>query len=51
MKDWKTTFTGIIGGLALIATTFGLDISKEFQTSLIAVVLGVMGWFAKDGTS
>ena len=48
MKDKRTTLTGLIGGAAMIAVAFGLDVSQEFQTSLIAVILGLMGWFAKQ---
>jgi hypothetical protein len=48
MKDLKTTLTGVIGGLSLIVSVFGFDATPEFQASLIAVVMGVMGWFAKQ---
>ena len=48
MKDIKTTLTGLIGGLAMIAVAFGLEVSQEVQTGLAAVVMFVMGWFAKQ---
>jgi hypothetical protein len=48
MRDLKTTLTGLIGGLAMIAAAWGFDVSTEFQTSLAAVILTVMGWLAKD---
>lgn len=49
MKDLRTTLTGLIGGVAMIALTFGFDVSQEIQTSLVAVVLFFIGLFAKDG--
>ena len=48
MKDWKTTLTGLVGGLALIAVAFGLEVSQEVQTSLVAVVLFILGFFSKQ---
>ena len=35
MKGWRTIGGNVIGGLALIGTAWGLDISPETQTALL----------------
>lgn len=48
MQDWKTTLTGFVAGAALLLAHFGLNLSTEVQTTIVAVALFVIGFFAKD---
>lgn len=46
MKNWKTTVSGIIGGLAfIINSVFGLQIPAE---AILATTIFLIGLFAKD---
>lgn len=46
MKNWKTTITGIVGGLAVLAQSiFGVFVPQE---AIVAVTLFVVSLFAKD---
>lgn len=46
MKNWKTTITGIVGGLAVLAQSiFGVVVPQE---AIVAVTLFVVSLFAKD---
>lgn len=46
MKNWKTTVTGIVGGLAVLAQAlFGIVVPQE---AVIAVTLFVVSLFAED---
>lgn len=46
MKNWKTTITGIVGGLAVLAQSiFGVFVPQE---AVVAVTLFVVSLFAKD---
>lgn len=46
MKNWKTTITGIIGGIAVLAQSiFGVVVPQE---AIVAVTLFVVSLFAKD---
>ena len=46
MKNWKTTITGIVGGLAVLAQSiFGVVVPQE---AIVALTLFVVSLFAKD---
>ncbi len=46
MKNWKTTITGIVGGLAVLAQSiFGVFVPQE---AVLTVTLFVVSLFAKD---
>lgn len=46
MKNWKTTVTGIVGGLAVLAQSiFGVFVPQE---AIVAVTLFVVSLFAQD---
>jgi hypothetical protein len=48
-KDWKTTLTGIVGAIAMIAQAiFKFEIPAEIQSAFIAVIVFLIGLFAKD---
>lgn len=48
MKNWKTTITGIVGGLAVLAQSiFGIVVPQE---AIIAVTLFVVSLFASDSS-
>lgn len=52
LVSWKTTLTGVIGGVVLLLNHFGIAIiTPEQQGALIIVILMVIGWFAKDATA
>lgn len=44
-KDFKTTLTGAIGGIATFLASVGFEMSLETQTSLIALILTGVGFF------
>lgn len=47
IKNWKTTVTGIVGAVALVANSiFGVVVPQE---AIIATVMFVIGLFAADG--
>lgn len=47
MKSWKTTVSGILGGIAFIVNSvFGLQLPTE---AILATSLFFIGLFAKDG--
>lgn len=48
MKDWKTTLSGAIGGVAILLRVFGVDIPQPALDSIIAVALFFIGLFSKD---
>ena len=46
MKNWKTTVTGIVGGLAVLAQSlFGVIVPQE---AIVAITIFVVSLFAKD---
>jgi hypothetical protein len=48
MKNWKTTITGIVGALAVLAQSiFGIVVPQE---AIIAVTLFVVSLFASDSS-
>lgn len=47
MSNWKTTVTGVVGALALLLNSLtGVTIPQD---AIIALVLFLIGLFAKDG--
>lgn len=49
MKNWKTTITGIVGALAVLAQSiFGIIVPQE---AIITLTLFVVSWFAGDANS
>lgn len=49
LTNWKTTVTAIVGAVALILSTFHvITITPEQQATIIAFILLLVGWFAKD---
>jgi hypothetical protein len=50
--NWKTSLTSILGAVALILSNFHvLTITADQQTTLVAAIIIVVGWFAKDATN
>lgn len=46
MNNWKTTITGVIGGLAVLAQSiFGVIVPQE---AIVAVTIFIVSLFAKD---
>lgn len=48
LTDWKTTVTGIIGGIAVLLSHFGVIIPESWQTILIVIAVAVLGLVSKD---
>ena len=49
--NWKTTATSALTALFVILKGFGIIEMNESETStVIAALIIVFGWFAKDGT-
>ena len=49
MINWKTTLSGLIGGVALIVNSaFGVEIPTE---GILAVALFFVGLFSKDASN
>ncbi len=52
LTNWKTTVTAIVGAAAVLLGTFHiLTITPDQQLTIIAFVMLVVGWFAKDSNS
>lgn len=49
-RDWKTTITGIIGAVVYLVSAFGVTVPPEVSNGIIAVVLFMIGLFAKDSS-
>ena len=51
MKDWKTTLLGIIALAAFVVKSLtGVEVSVEVQSAFVAVILFLIGLFARDST-
>jgi ammonia channel protein AmtB len=48
MKDWKTTITGLVGGLVGIAAAFGVLIPADVAAGIVAIALFLVAYFAAD---
>lgn len=49
MSNWKTTVTGVVGALALLLNSLtGVTIPQD---AIVAIVLFLIGFFAKDGSN
>lgn len=48
MKDWKTTVTAIVTGIATVLGAFNIIIPAEWIPVIIAVGTIALGYFAGD---
>lgn len=48
MKDWKTTLSAVVTGVAWLLAAFGFEVSAEVQNAIVVVGLFVTGLLAKD---
>lgn len=48
MKNWKTTLSGIVSIVPIIANLFGMQIPNEVVVGAVAVGSFITGLFAKD---
>ena len=48
MTDWKTTLTGIIGGVAITLLPILQGGNFDYHSLLIGTVIGILGVLAKD---
>lgn len=49
LVSWKTTVTGVLGAIFMILSATGvIEVSQAERDSVIAAVLVIVGWFAKD---
>ena len=49
LVSWKTTVTGVVGAIFMILSATGvIEVSQAERDSIIAAILVIVGWFAKD---
>ena len=48
MKDWKTTLSGAIGGVAYLLGAFGFSVPQPVLDGIIVTALFFIGLFSKD---
>lgn len=48
MQNWKTSITGIVGGLAFIAAHFNFVVPDNWQAGIIGIAVIVLGLVSKD---
>lgn len=48
MKDWKTTLSGAIGGVAYLLGAFGFNVPQPVLDGIIVTALFFIGLFSKD---
>lgn len=48
LENPKTTIAGLLTGIASIVAFFGYNVSSELVTSATAIIVAVLGLFAKD---
>lgn len=47
--SWKTSIAGVVGAIVVLLNSWGvIVITPEQQGTIIAFILLVIGWFAKD---
>lgn len=51
MKDWKTTLSGAIGGIAILLRVFGVDIPQPVLDGVAAVALFCIGLLSRDAVA
>ena len=51
MNDLKTTFTGLITALVALGASLNIIIDPKWTTTILAVGVAWIGFFAKDGTT
>ena len=51
MGNWKTTISGAIGAVAIIAKLFGLTIPDEVIQAIVIASIFFVGLFSKDATT
>lgn len=50
-RDVPTTVSGVVGALAILLASFGLELGPETQAALIGIALSVIGYFIKSDSS
>ena len=48
LVNWKTTLTVIIGAIAYLVASFGIQVTAEVQNALVVTIVFFVGLFAKD---
>ncbi len=48
MKNWKTTLSGLIGGLPMILSVLGVAIPESISKLILAIGVVFATYFAKD---
>ena len=48
MKNWKTTISGLVGGLPMILSVFGVTIPEPVINLILAIGVVFATYFAKD---
>lgn len=48
MKDWKTTISGLVAAVVVIAKGFGIEIPQAVSDGILAIAMFLMGFFASD---
>lgn len=48
MKDWKTTLSGVLGGVAYLLGAFGFHVPQPVLDGIIITALFFIGLFSKD---
>ena len=51
-SSWKTTLTGLVGAIIVLLNSYSvIHITAEQQATIIAFVLLILGWVAKDNNA
>lgn len=48
MRNWKTTLTGVVGGILAILGSFGVVVPHEWVEPIVGIAVIVIGLFARD---
>ena len=51
MINWKTTLAGLIGLIAYVVASFGVEVSQEVQNAIVVVTVFIVGLFARDAST
>ena len=48
MTNWHTTLAAIVGLIAYVVATFGIQVTQEVQNAIVVVIVFVIGLAARD---
>ena len=51
MKDWRTTLSGALGGVAMLLNLFGVTIPPEVLAGILSISLFLIGLFSRDAAA